>query len=84
MASNPIIFLDIDGVLNTTKHNTQIVLQPLFVQRLKHIIEITKARVVLTTCECDVRLMFDVSLLVCRSSSSHDVYVSDDSLETLS
>jgi len=44
-----IIFLDIDGVLNTTKHNTQIHLQTQQLKQLKHIIENTDALIVLTT-----------------------------------
>lgn len=45
----PILFLDIDGVLNTTKHAPQIHFETVFLKRLKHILETTKARVVLTT-----------------------------------
>lgn len=45
----PVIFLDIDGVLNTTKDNTQINLEPEFLKRLKRVIETTDALVVLTT-----------------------------------
>ena len=44
-----IIFLDIDGVLNTTKHNTQIHLHTQQLKQLKHIIENTDALIVLTT-----------------------------------
>ena len=44
-----IIFLDIDGVLNTTKHNTQIHFEPYLIKRLKEIIEKTDAVIVLTT-----------------------------------
>ena len=47
--SRCIIFLDIDGVLNTTKHNTQIHLQTQQLKHLKHIIENTDALIVLTT-----------------------------------
>jgi len=47
--SRCIIFLDIDGVLNTTKHNTQIYLQSQQLKHLKHIIENTDALIVLTT-----------------------------------
>ena len=47
--SRCIIFLDIDGVLNTTKHNTQIHLQTQQLKQLKHIIENTDALIVLTT-----------------------------------
>eukprot|EP00804_Cyclotella_cryptica_P030205 CCRYP_017967-RA/>CCRYP_017967-RA protein AED:0.21 eAED:0.11 QI:0/0/0/0.5/1/1/2/0/211 len=45
----PILFLDIDGVLNTTKHNTQIHMEAIFLTRLKRILESTGAFVVLTT-----------------------------------
>jgi hypothetical protein len=45
----PILFLDIDGVLNTTKHAPQIHFESIFLTRLKYILESTKARVVLTT-----------------------------------
>jgi hypothetical protein len=45
----PVIFLDIDGVLNTAKHNSQINIEPEFVKRLKRVIETTDALVVLTT-----------------------------------
>ena len=45
----PIIFLDIDGVLNTTRHSPQIHLEDHLVSRLKHIAESTDALFVLTT-----------------------------------
>ncbi|KAL7537277.1 hypothetical protein ACHAXR_008671 [Thalassiosira sp. AJA248-18] len=45
----PIIFLDIDGVLNTTKHNTQIHLEKHLVKQLKNIVEASDALIVLTT-----------------------------------
>ena len=45
----PIIFLDIDGVLNTVLHNAQIHLEPTFVERLKAILETTNAMIVYTT-----------------------------------
>lgn len=45
----PVIFLDIDGVLNFTKHNTEIHLEKNLVSRLKHILEQTHAIIVLTT-----------------------------------
>ena len=48
-APRPIIFLDIDGVLNATKHNTQIHFEKHLLQRLKCIIETTDALVVLTS-----------------------------------
>lgn len=46
---HPIVFLDIDGVLNTSKHNSQINLMPDLVRRLKYIIETTDALIVLST-----------------------------------
>ena len=48
-ASRCIIFLDIDGVLNTTKHNKQIHLETPYLKRLKTIVEATDALIVLTT-----------------------------------
>ncbi|KAL3797229.1 hypothetical protein ACHAWO_000658 [Cyclotella atomus] len=45
----PILFLDIDGVLNTTKHAPQIHFESIFLSRLKRILQTTNARVVLTT-----------------------------------
>ncbi len=45
----PIIFLDIDGVLNCTKHNKQIHFEATHLERLKTIIETTNALIVLST-----------------------------------
>ncbi|KAL7529678.1 hypothetical protein ACHAWF_003083 [Thalassiosira exigua] len=45
----PVIFLDIDGVLNTTKHNAQIHFEPRLLKRLKGIVEMTDALIVLST-----------------------------------
>ena len=45
----PIIFLDIDGVLNRTKHATHIRLDPELVARLKRVVETTNATIVLST-----------------------------------
>ena len=45
----PIIFLDIDGVLNITKHNKQIQFEPTHLDRLKNIIQKTNAQIVLST-----------------------------------
>jgi len=45
----PIIFLDIDGVLNTTKHNTQIHIEKHLVLHLATILHKTDALIVLTT-----------------------------------
>lgn len=45
----PILFLDIDGVLNTTKHAPQIRFESIFLTRLKRILKKTNARIVLTT-----------------------------------
>jgi hypothetical protein len=45
----PIIFLDIDGVLNTTRQSPQIHLEHHLVSRLKYIVESTDALLVLTT-----------------------------------
>ena len=47
--SRPVLFLDIDGVLNTQKHNTQIYFDPRLLDRLKRILEETDALVVLST-----------------------------------
>lgn len=48
-APRPVVFLDIDGVLNTTKHAPQIHLEADRVKRLRFILETTDAVVVLTT-----------------------------------
>lgn len=48
-AARPVVFLDIDGVLNTSKHARQIHLEPDQVKRLKFILETTDAVIVLTT-----------------------------------
>ena len=45
----PIIFLDIDGVLNFTKHNKQIQFEATHLKRLKTIVETTNALIVLST-----------------------------------
>ena len=45
----PVIFLDIDGVLNLTKHNKQIHFEATHLKRLKTIIERTNALIVLST-----------------------------------
>jgi len=45
----PIVFLDIDGVLNTTKHNTHIRVENSLVARLGAIVRETDALIVLTT-----------------------------------
>lgn len=45
----PILFLDIDGVLNTTKHAPQIHFSVTHLHRLKRILESTQALIVLTT-----------------------------------
>lgn len=45
----PVIFLDIDGVLNITKHNKQILFEDNHLRRLKNIIEETNALIVLST-----------------------------------
>jgi hypothetical protein len=45
----PIVFLDIDGVLNTTKHNTHIRVEEGLVARLGAIVRETDALIVLTT-----------------------------------
>jgi hypothetical protein len=45
----PIVFLDIDGVLNTTKHNTHIRVEDGLVARLGAIVRETDALIVLTT-----------------------------------
>lgn len=45
----PIIFLDIDGVLNITKHNKQIQFEHDHLNRLKNIIQKTHALIVLST-----------------------------------
>ena len=44
-----VIFLDIDGVLNTTKDNTQIHFEPHLVKHLKSILEASDALIVLST-----------------------------------
>lgn len=45
----PIVFLDIDGVLNTTKHSMQIHVEECLVARLGSIVHKTDALIVLTT-----------------------------------
>ena len=45
----PIIFLDIDGVLNTTRHSTQIHIEKHLVSHLATILHTTDALIVLTT-----------------------------------
>lgn len=45
----PVLFLDIDGVLNYVKHSPQIYLEKELVSRLKRILEETDALIVLTT-----------------------------------
>eukprot|EP00956_Cyclotella_meneghiniana_P042453 scaffold248469_cov43-Cyclotella_meneghiniana.AAC.3 len=45
----PILFLDIDGILNTTKHAPQIHMESIFLSRLHHILKSTNANIVLTT-----------------------------------
>ncbi|EJK70409.1 hypothetical protein THAOC_08235 [Thalassiosira oceanica] len=66
----PVLFLDIDGVLNTQKHNTQIYFEPRLLARLKIILEATDALVVLSTfwrafheyiCYCFHRHKIDVA-----------------------
>ena len=47
--SRPVIFLDIDGVLNTTMHNTQIRVDRDLVSRLDDIVRRTDASIVYTT-----------------------------------
>ena len=49
VSPRPIIFLDIDGVLNTTKHNKQIQFEADHLNRLKNIIQKTNALIVLST-----------------------------------
>ena len=48
-AQRCVIFLDFDGVLNTTKHNTQIHFEPHLVKHLKSILEASDALIVLST-----------------------------------